>query len=111
MAAIHDDLKIVETFPRNYDVEWLVDMPNSPNAKPCFLCPSPHGTGNGPVLRVTTERQRFDVVVGGNASDLRLLTWPDPDAFLALPSAVLVNTIEPGVSGAIRGFEGLPFTT
>jgi hypothetical protein len=85
MAAIHEDLQIDETFPRRYDVEWLVDVPSSPNMKPYFLCPSPYGTGDGPVLRVTTERQRFVVVVGGNASDLRLAAWPDPNVFSRAP--------------------------
>ena len=106
MAAVHEDLQIDETFPRRFEVEWLVDMLSSPNTKPYFLCLSAYGKGSGPVLRITTDKQRFVVVVGGNASDLRVAAWPDQTAFLALPSAVLVNTVEPSASAPLQGFEG-----
>jgi hypothetical protein len=106
MPATYGDLSIDESFPRSYEVEWLVDMPNSPSLERHFLNPAPHGDGAGPILRVSGERNRFIAVVGGSHKNLRITTWPNPWCFLALPSAILVNAREPDLSAQLEGFEG-----
>jgi hypothetical protein len=55
MAATYDELPIDESFPRDYDVEWLIDMPNSPSLKPHYLGLGARGDGSGPILRVTSS--------------------------------------------------------
>jgi hypothetical protein len=107
MPLTYDELPLDESFPRDYEIEWLVDMPNSPSLKPHYLDPGPHGDGSGPILRVTTkDGTKFIAVIGGDMHSLRLATWPSPAHFFALPSAVLVDTAEPARSRKLEGFEG-----
>jgi len=100
---VYEELPLEEPFPRDYEVEWLVDMPNS-NALKRFE----FGSGpSGPILRIkSVTSERFIATVSGEVSTLRLTTWPDPDVLFALPSAWLINTRQPKASFQPTGFGG-----
>jgi hypothetical protein len=89
-------IPIDESFERSYDLELLIDVPNSALERYYF----PPGTENsGPVLRVTSSKgERFLAIVAGSAEDFRTTTWPNPDVFLTIPALWLIDTASPSGS-------------
>jgi hypothetical protein len=99
------ELDIDESFPRSFEVERLLDLPNSQRTALIYLPAS--STSGGPILRVTRrERDRFLVVVRSESDGFKIYTWPDSDKMLASPSAWLIDTINPEHSVLLDGFDG-----
>lgn len=104
MSAVQE-LEIDETFERRYTLESLIEMPNSPSIARHYL---PHGVPNGgPILRITSPKgAKSLVIIAGHAQGFKVQTWPNPEKFLALPSAWLVDSVAPEQSQQLPGFEG-----
>lgn len=70
-----EPLPIDETFERQYEIEWLRDMPSSARLQR-------YGSGPGPILRGMPEGGGpFIVVVPGQTGTMMLSTLPDPRKF------------------------------
>ena len=96
-------LPLDETFRREYEIEWLHDLPSSGKVKV-------HGGGSGPILRVVPEgRDAFVVIVPGLAGTMTLSTMPNPREFAVFNQRempVIINVDEPGTATEIAHFRG-----
>lgn len=98
--SVYKELPLEESFPRKYEIEWLVDMPSSTSMKRFEF-------GTGPILRIKPATgDKFLAIVPGEVSDLKLSTWPDPDAFFVQPSGWLINSRNPEASTKLPEFVG-----
>ena len=97
---VYETLPLEEPFSRTYEIEWLADMPNTTSTKRFYF-------DSGPILRIQPEcGDKFLAIVPGEVSDLKLITWPNPDALFVLPSGWLIDTQNPKASFKLPGFEG-----
>jgi hypothetical protein len=98
-----EPLPLDESFDREYDIEWLRDMPSSSAIQR-------YGVGGGPILRVTPhDRSPFIVVVPGQTGSLMLSTWPNSRQFAVFnwqDVPVIVDIDRPAEPIRISVFEG-----
>jgi len=96
---------LTELFERHYEIEWLSAIPKEYLSRR-FDFPPDSGYG-GEILRVISHSgEDFVASVQGDETSLRLVTWTDPDVFLALPAAWLINADNPRKSVAfLSAFE------
>lgn len=75
VSRIIEPLPLGEAFGREYEIEWLRDMPSS-------LRVSRYGSGPGPILRVMPHGgEEFVITVPGEAGTVTLSTLPNPRQF------------------------------
>lgn len=105
MSKTYDNVPLEEPFDRTYKIEWLMDLPNSTTIRRYSFPPQ---LGNaGVILRVCPKSgDRFLAIVDRSVENLRIMTWPDPDAFLVTYTAWLINTTAPEKSEKLKGFDG-----
>jgi hypothetical protein len=103
MGRTIEPLPLDETFPREYEIEWLRDLPNSDKVKL-------HGEDPGPILRVIPEGgDAFVVIVPGLAGTMTLSTMPNPREFAVFnrrEMPVIINIDRPGDLAEIAHFRG-----
>lgn len=96
-----EPLPLDESFDRDYDIEWLRDMPTSSAIEW-------YGVGGGPILRVTPrDGTPFIVVVPGQTGSLMLSTWPNPRQFAVFnrqDAPVIVDIDQPAEPTRIDSF-------
>lgn len=97
-----------ESFDRCLEIERISDMPNSTSVKIYYFPPAKRNSG--PILRIRrADGERFIAVIEDHPEQtdrFSLSTWPNPNKFLALPSAWLIDTARPDRSETLPGFDG-----
>lgn len=97
------ELSVDRSFEHSYGIERLAERPNS-SLPIYYLSPNQH---DGPILRVTAKTgEKFIVIVPGEERRFAVVTWPNAERFLAIPSGYLVDTITPSESRQLHGFDG-----
>lgn len=90
MAATYP-VALDDSFPRHYDVEGLVDLPNSPK-HPVFTI----GKASGSILSIRPEHgPKFIAIVDAERDEIAIRTWPNPHMFFVVPSGTLVDVRDP----------------
>lgn len=103
MSRTIEPLPLDETFSREYEIEWIRDMPSS-------RATSVFGHGGGPILRVTPhDGKPFIAVVPGQTGSMTLSTWPNPRQFAVFnwqDVPIIVDIDEPERFIKIDDFDG-----
>lgn len=102
-----EPLPLDESFDRDYEIEWLRDMPTSSAIER-------YGAGGGPILRVTPhDGTPFIVVVPGKTGSLMLSTWPNSRQFAVFnwgDAPGIVDIDHPAKLIRVTEFEGCGLT-
>jgi hypothetical protein len=92
-------LPLDELFERHYEIEWLDAIPKEYLSRRYDF--PPDSGYDGQILRVLSHSgEDFVVSLRGDEGSLQLITWTDPDVFLALPAGWLINAANPRKSAA-----------
>jgi hypothetical protein len=99
VANTIEPLPLDEAFDREYEIEWLRDMPSSTKWPR-------YGDGAGPILRVTPDGgEPFIMVVPAEKDTMRLSTLPNPRQFFVFsPGAdsLIIDIDRPQNEGDVK---------